>query len=615
MEGFSPEACRTALEKFLAGPARDAEEAFARAFSENGEVRLFFLSENRASTDGRDIVVDPAFHGIYRDPRCLGRTLSTLGWPPSTPLTPWRVLGMVSRGLVLHECLHLLFTRLPGRELEDPDFAGSANALQTIAWISNIVEDAYIEAAGASECENAAPLLKFLRVAVTHASEEEVPNESESGGKETPLLEYLEHMARFLLYPLAPRGEPSPAIRERVERSKPLFLAGSMRPDPDERYACCKEIFSLVADLVPPDEEPRLRPEMLSRVLPGQETHAGGWDSGGTPKAGRSQPVAGGLFDRDASSDIEKLARAIGELAAKEEASLRESRLGEGRRRECGGREVGAPFLHEAIRISEFRPAVDRGLRGAYRALRERHRAAIASGNARFLRLLRAGVPVPENRFRFGERLDSGRLCDPRGRCWVRKDMGLGTPELAVLVLVDGSGSMRGSPRENAVAACAILHEILRRQGIAHAIAEHRSAFEEPEMEVNVLVDFRPRREDGLNLLRLEARGDNRDGLALYWAERHLARHAPGADKLLVAITDGLPNHQFDRYAGAPAIRDTTRAARKIAARGTTLVAVALENGDGTEEAIRGIYPETVVCRRPDRLAGQLLDILSRKLK
>ena len=50
---------------------RLAEESFARAFSESEEVRLFFINEDKAYTDGRNIVVDPAFHDIYKDEECI----------------------------------------------------------------------------------------------------------------------------------------------------------------------------------------------------------------------------------------------------------------------------------------------------------------------------------------------------------------------------------------------------------------------------------------------------------------------------------------------------------------------------------------------------------------
>ena len=53
------------LDKFQCERNRCAEESFARAFSESDDTRLFFINEDKAYTDGRNVIVDPAFHDIY----------------------------------------------------------------------------------------------------------------------------------------------------------------------------------------------------------------------------------------------------------------------------------------------------------------------------------------------------------------------------------------------------------------------------------------------------------------------------------------------------------------------------------------------------------------------
>ena len=132
------------LDKFQTERNRSVEESFARAFAESDDVRLFFINEDKAYTDGKNIVVDPAFHDIYKDAECLDKTEKALGWPGLVSATPWNALKMVCRGLTLHECLHLLYTNFPGNQYKDPDFFETEgnthkNELKTIANISNII--------------------------------------------------------------------------------------------------------------------------------------------------------------------------------------------------------------------------------------------------------------------------------------------------------------------------------------------------------------------------------------------------------------------------------------------------------------------------------------------
>ena len=612
-DNFSKYECNEALGLFLEGPNLDTETAFARAFAENGDVQLFFIRENAAYTDGRTIVVDPTFHDIYRNSRCIEEALWFLGWPDDIPMTPWRALKLVTRGLVIHECLHLLYSPLPALAYSDPDFTDSANARQTLATISNIVEDAYVEAAGASEYENAGFYLKFVRAAVHAAT-----CDAEPPADEKPLVKYLNHMAQLLLFPVAGPCDPPPAIRAFVEKTEPLFRAAARLSAPQDRHECCKEICSLVAPLIPPDAEAVLSGDLLADLLPGHESHGGAAPPSRLVSAGRPHPVRRGLFEpeeTESDGDLDQLAKAIQSFNAEEDQA--ESARGRKDRHTAkfGGNHVGASPLHKDIRIRETHPGVDRRMRSEYAGLCNRFRHAIDSCNARFLRLLRAQVPARNNRCLFGERLDSRRLADSGGRFWIRGERGIGVPDMAVLLLIDGSGSMDGPLRESAKAASVVLHEVLRKQGVEHAVAEHRAAFEAPEMDVNVLLDFAPGREEELNLLRLEADGDNRDGLALYWAERFIQRKTSCAHKWIVVLSDGLPHHRFDHYTGVAAIRDTALAARKIAGRGTGVVAVALGSGGHSPEALRAIYPETVICRNPGRLAEQLLQILSAKLQ
>lgn len=161
-----------ALEKFQCERNREAEEAFARTFSESYDVRLFFINENKAYTDGKNIVVDPAFRDIYKDSECLEKIEELLDWPQLVSKSPWNSLKMVTRGQTLHESLHLIYSNLPGNEYKDAEFTGFKNGLKVMASISNIIEDAYIEAVGASVYDNISLYLLFNRLALVLAKKQ-----------------------------------------------------------------------------------------------------------------------------------------------------------------------------------------------------------------------------------------------------------------------------------------------------------------------------------------------------------------------------------------------------------------------------------------------------------
>jgi hypothetical protein len=65
-------------------------------------------------------------------------------------------------------------------------------------------------------------------------------------------------------------------------------------------------------------------------------------------------------------------------------------------------------------------------------------------------------------------------------------------------------------------------------------------------------------------------------------------------------------------------IKDTANAAAKITRRGTTIIAVALDDGNCTASScydeLKAIYPSVVACADLKRLTEQLLRIISKNL-
>jgi nitric oxide reductase activation protein len=155
---------------------------------------------------------------------------------------------------------------------------------------------------------------------------------------------------------------------------------------------------------------------------------------------------------------------------------------------------------------------------------------------------------------------------------------------------------------------------VLKKQGITHSIVEHRAGFDEPEIDVNILVRFNGNDEEKLNIMQIDAYGDNRDGLALFWAERYMAKNTTNDHRLIIVLSDGLPAHEADDYYPPVSTKDTANAVKKITKRGTDIIGISLDQPGvfDTYEQLSQIYPNLVACNDLSRLTGQLLGIIAK---
>jgi nitric oxide reductase activation protein len=196
---------------------------------------------------------------------------------------------------------------------------------------------------------------------------------------------------------------------------------------------------------------------------------------------------------------------------------------------------------------------------------------------------------------------------------------GVDMPELAVLLLVDGSGSMGWSLREGAMSAAVVLHEVLDKNNVSHAIVEHRAIYGDALLEHKVLVGFGYKKNDKYNIPMLEAREGTREGLTLYWAEKYFGQHTSAENKVILMISDGAPAHATDskEYCPPASNRDTANAAKKISQRGTNIIAIALDDvgEDYVYQSLLDIYPNVVSCTDTKKLPGQICRVLSKLLE
>ncbi|MCD8082495.1 MAG: hypothetical protein LUE86_02935, partial [Clostridiales bacterium] len=519
------------LQMFQCDFNRSIEENFAQVLSENERVRLFFINEGQAFTDGRNIVVDPSVGEVFADKDALQHTedYMQIGHRISNDL--WYALRIITRGQNIHECLHLLYTNFPPDAVGDVRSSTKARR-KTLAIIANIIEDAFIEAVGCSVFDNLEFYLFFERLAVLFSN---VPVEgtvdrafsSETAALDKPepfpLTEYLNHMGTFLLYPMVMQKEPIDSIADYVEKTKSLFLDGCACGDPDERFEFSRRIFDIIEPLIPESEED-IDESQLLKMIPGLKTHSG--DSMAITNVrmkGRLTDVTRRLFTDLDGERLQKrdFSEQLNDLLLSSEED-KQTVLKIVLRQPVVVRWTGTQFdchsIHKEIELIETRPSPNLNLRKAYQNIYNKYRININSYNSRFTQLLKAYVPEREEKRLFGTGISSKNLADIKKRYWYRNMEALGVPDLSVLLLIDGSGSMDGDRRENAMISSVILHEVLKKQGIEHAIVEHRAIYEKPEVQHNILIDFDSQDEDKFNILGLKADEGTREGLSLYWA-------------------------------------------------------------------------------------------------
>ena len=663
---------RELFSEFQCDHIRKAEEIFAQTLSENQNVRLFFINDNQAFTDGKVIVVDPAADELFVDEEALEKTGNYLGWPRDVLKDPWNALHIITRAQTIHECLHLLYTDFPGRQVSDPK-CDTRNKKTVMGLISNIIEDAYIEAAGCSLFDNMEFYLKFGRVSLLFAShpsdgtvtrtfgnalqveelmqgaksdaEECLADEKRRSRVETnanealpvgavssgevsgslsrteceQLTDFLDHMATFLLYPMVYEDTPQEDISEYVEKAKPLFLEGSTGSSPEKRYAAASRIFDVISHLVPPDTV-KLHMPQLTIKLGGRKTHSGEGVMGAATRKGRELTVSSRLFtgrdgsEKENAADTDALMRGL-EAFAEEKDVLR--LLNERSCRILKGSQYGCAAMHKRILIRELKPRVNQSLRLAYQNIVDRYRGVIRTCQKRLSLFLSAPEEEKERKLLLGSGIDSRYLTDRKKCFWYRETESEGAQSSTVLLLIDGSGSMEGGKRENALHLSVILHEVFRAVRIPHALVEHRATPGKPEIEFNILVDFHGLAEEKLNLMRIEAFGGNRDGLALYWAERYLMQHAQGCKRLLFVLSDGIPSHDYGGYEYPLSDEDTALAAKKIKRRGTGILGVSLEEWDDVKynsyDFLMDLYSDVTGSQDVSKAAYDVLEAMTER--
>ncbi len=632
------------LKLFQTEDNRRIEEEFASMLTERNDLRLFFINEDEAYTDGKNIVVDPSMDKLYCDYKAIKNTEDFMGLPHSLSNDKFLALKMITRSQNIHESLHIIYTNFPPDLIRDKR-GDSEFKKEILGSISNIIEDAFIESVGASEYDNMSLFLKFNRIARLYSNtpsqgtiqrqyenyigkdNTEDEKQKEINGKLNLLMEYLNYFITMLLYPMVELEEPSEKLKDYIDKTKDLFMQASICGIADKRYEYVDSIFDEILDLLPDISNKEYKKygqikKLLLSIIGDEKTHSGNEMSiNKYEHKGRNANITRRLFvdlnENKITDDLmEQYLYEISQFKNEKELSLVEqNRVAV--IKEFNGLDLKASLLHKNIKVKVKYPVPDINMKKAYENIYNKYKININSYNSKFMQLLKGNVERNENGFTFGNGISSKNLGDIKRRFWYRKIEGVDVPDVAILFLIDGSGSMYGEKNKNAIISSVILHEVLRKQGIEHAIVEHRADYDEPLVMHNVLIDFNPKKNDKYNILRLDADGDNRDGLSLLWAEKFLKEKSQAENKVIISISDGVPAHGADGYEYYPPVssKDTYNCVKKIEKDGISVIAVALENekGDTTlYDNLKEIYDRIVDVDDMKHLTGQLLKLVSR---
>ena len=155
-----------ALKLILSEDNRILEEKYSKELSENNRVKLFFILENKAFTDGENIVVDPTAYDLYMKTDIIKKSEEKLGITRTIKNNTFAILKVISRGFIIHEVLHIIYSDFPN-EVINNERGSTENRIKVLLMLSNIIEDGFIENAGISEYNNIEYYLKMLRTSIS----------------------------------------------------------------------------------------------------------------------------------------------------------------------------------------------------------------------------------------------------------------------------------------------------------------------------------------------------------------------------------------------------------------------------------------------------------------
>lgn len=209
-----------------------------------------------------------------------------------------------------------------------------------------------------------------------------------------------------------------------------------------------------------------------------------------------------------------------------------------------------------------------------------------------------------------GRRLDTHALPRNDGRVFYKTALPNETPELAVALLLDESGSMGGSDRATyARAAAVILYDFCQALDIPVMVYGHSTGGTGVDLYSYAEFDAIDH-DDKYRMMDISSRGSNRDGAALRYVAEQLSKRREDI-RILILVSDGQPAHHG--YYGTEAEADLRGIRQEYQRKGLLFIAAAI--GDDKEN-IQRIYGESYLdITDLNKLPVSLTEVVKRHIR
>ncbi|MCR5665950.1 MAG: DUF444 family protein [Eubacterium sp.] len=261
---------------------------------------------------------------------------------------------------------------------------------------------------------------------------------------------------------------------------------------------------------------------------------------------------------------------------------------------------------HTGIQTDIRRVKPDIKDRNAYDEIVQTHHSFLKKVRKEIVKIMQEEATSQQRRRMMGRSIDTRNLYKVDQRYFKRKKNPEKELDMAVAILIDNSGSMKGPRIDSARQAAILLNEVLFQLEIPTMISSHNC---ELNPVVEIYQQFEDRKIAKYSLMKMNPAGNNRDGLALRMVGELLSQRTE-QDKLLIIISDGQPNS--NGYSGDLARKDIKEAMRLMRGQGVKTIAFAI--GDDKPQ-IHAIYGEAFVdISNYDKFPIQLSELIEREI-
>ncbi|WP_441299880.1 vWA domain-containing protein [Brevibacillus reuszeri] len=241
-------------------------------------------------------------------------------------------------------------------------------------------------------------------------------------------------------------------------------------------------------------------------------------------------------------------------------------------------REIVSDSIHQKVKLIVHRPEYD--------SENQQHYVRLSNGLIPIVReIARGTLPLLEHETSsefarnhyYGSKFQADSVAYKDYRYFSKKRPPTDSPSLAVGIRVDESASMSAFGRlEAAKRAVIAVYEYCQMCDIPILIyGDTADVSKLEQMSIFAYTDFdKPDAQDRFRLMKISARSNNRDGMALRIMAERLAV-LPHQTKLLISISDGQPR-AMDVYTGSLAANDIKQTIDSYERRGITFLAAAI---------------------------------------